>query len=319
MAGLECDRCHKPIDDNDRTKDGLAECKECGLVFDLLHAPLAVDVPISAAPPSTEPVPSRRPIGRKRPQVKIPERFDVTFEDMEPLPLKPSAIKSMMKQLPYREAAQDMMLTAKRKSRPHARAFIRIKPAKVALTPWFLALVVVPVIGLGLLVVLDILRRRDLVGTLGICLGAFVLLRVFMLLRAALNTTTIQLRDGLLRISVAPLSFSRHTILADDIAQIWTRRTKSEHGDEEVSTFSVEMSLSNGATHVLMENLETAEQALYIEQELEYALGLIDVAVTEPGGLVGVEEAEVEDQPAAEKQAAEEEADEVERKEAVRM
>lgn len=279
-ARLQCDRCHQPIDDEDRKDGGLAECRECGLVFDLLHAPVVRET-AADAPSTDDPLPSRRPIGRKRPQVKIPERFDVMFEDIQPLPLKPSAIKSMMKQLPYREAAQDMTLAQKRRSRPHARAFIRIKPTGVDRTSWFLACVVIPVIGLGLATLFDILDRGALVRPMGTVLTAVVLALIITLLRRSLNSTTIQLRDGLLRITVEPLSFSKLTLLADDIVQIWTRRALRDGKQG----FDVELSLSNGSTQVLLRGLETAEQALYIEQELEYALGLIDVAVATESNL----------------------------------
>src|SRR5262249_10731140 len=101
-----------------------------------------------------------------------------------------------------------------------------------------------------------------------------------------LNHATILLEDGVLRINVGPVpAGGKVALVAADIEQIWTRKTVTEvPGNKKpdyIIEYNVELRLKKGKTIVIVRGLDPQDQALYIEQALEHALGIIDVAVSE--------------------------------------
>jgi hypothetical protein len=282
-VGVPCDRCERNVGAKDFDPgSGLARCAHCDLVFELMFAP----------PPSLEPAVLERPIGRRRAKVPLPPGFSANLPEPEPvrvpLPLEDAAM------VPYREAAIARMTDRVTVPRPNARARIRIRPRPVEDLGGILFMIAI-FTGLACFFAYGMIAGPGPV-TLARALGAtalvgFAILLVWAMAARTLNRTTILLCDGELRIRHHPVpAFGGRRIPAAGIQQIWTRRVvvvgttgRSGNRFEHVS-FKVEAGLWNGESIVLLTGLELQEQALYIEQSLEHALGIIDVGG--PGEMV---------------------------------
>ena len=99
------------------------------------------------------------------------------------------------------------------------------------------------------------------------------------------NATRIELVGDRLRAIQGPLKWrAPKELVADEVVQLFT--TKGEiyrQNDVPVYGYTVKAKLQNGRTFDLVPNMDTPEQALWVEQQIEDCLGLVDVA--EPGEL----------------------------------
>ena len=111
-----------------------------------------------------------------------------------------------------------------------------------------------------------------LVVKLGACYGT---------LGKVVNHTTITVTRGTLRYRHGPLPWSgNRTLRASAIEQLycWARTARSRHGDEpRVTSYQVHAKLADGKRFRILRMLDTADQARYIEQQIEEYLGIIDV------------------------------------------
>lgn len=266
MATVVCQRCERSIGPQDwEPKSGLAQCQACGLVFERLVKPDA---------------PESRPIGRKRERIELPPRVYAELVDPIPLPRAPAAI------VPYRDAATERQPAP----RADACALIRVhggmeRRFDAAVIPGA-SLMVTGFVG-G---VLKLTGGFD--GLASFCLGIAALLGAFVawqLAAAYLNDVTVRLANGLLEVVVGPVpTGGNRRVPAGDIEQIWTRRTVTVVKESKGKTrprieYNVELRLKSKKTVVLVRGLDVADHALYIEQALEHALGIIDVAVFDEG------------------------------------
>jgi hypothetical protein len=95
------------------------------------------------------------------------------------------------------------------------------------------------------------------------------------------NRTRVLVGSGRLTVRHSPLPWSGNTeIDASSLKQLYTqeRVTHSRRGPS-YSTFEVRAVTQNGRNTKLVGGLETSEQALSIEQEVEKRLGITDVPV----------------------------------------
>lgn len=91
------------------------------------------------------------------------------------------------------------------------------------------------------------------------------------------NTTTLQTSQGVIGIWHHPLPWwGNKQVLAHDITQLYT--TEKIHHSKNGTSYSYELNalLGSGAKEKLLQGMNEAEQALYIEQELERYLGITD-------------------------------------------
>ena len=94
------------------------------------------------------------------------------------------------------------------------------------------------------------------------------------------NTTTIRVNQGELSVSHGPLPwFGGVTMPAGEVMQFYVSEQVHHHKRSVSYTYSVEMYLRSGIRQKLVENLEDAGQALYIEQQLEQHLQIADQRV----------------------------------------
>jgi hypothetical protein len=274
-----CERCMALRTVEFDPKTNLAQCEACGLVFELFG------VPVDISPESC------RPIGRKREKVSLPKNVHAELHD--PVPVAGGTMKATA-MVPYREAANAIAEAdpdAKRVLRNGARALLRIHGTSerhnFSAFRFVLFGVMLGILEWGCSMVRP--RTEAIINTMivvAILLGGLAVAFVWYLLAAFLNSKTVTLEDGVLRVNVGPIPMGgNHAIVAEDIVQIWTRKTIEVHQGKSGSwteiAYNVELRLKKGEPLVLLRDLREQDQALYIEQTLEHALGIIDVAVVD--------------------------------------
>jgi hypothetical protein len=97
----------------------------------------------------------------------------------------------------------------------------------------------------------------------------------YALLTMLLNRTTVRADQDRVQVDHGPLPFffKKRSLPREDIAQLFAAGDKGR--------FAVKAKLADGSTATLVEPLVRAEQALFVEQELERTLGIVDYSVPE--------------------------------------
>ena len=108
-------------------------------------------------------------------------------------------------------------------------------------------------------------------------LGALVLLNFdYLLFTMFLNRTRVFAGQGEVRVSHGPLP----TLVAKS-ARFPASELKQLYAVQQAGAYAVKADLTNGKSVVLVTPLVSAEQALFIEQQIEQALGIVDFEVPE--------------------------------------
>ena len=95
-----------------------------------------------------------------------------------------------------------------------------------------------------------------------------------------LNTTTIDVKDGSLRVRHHPLPWrGNRSVPIDSITQLYCTSEVRRNKRGTMHTYDVHVSQSDGTSFVLVRGLPKLDQGLFIEQEVEKALGIKDVHV----------------------------------------
>jgi hypothetical protein len=96
-------------------------------------------------------------------------------------------------------------------------------------------------------------------------------------LAGLLNTTTIRARRGLIEIASGPIPCGGNTTLTtDDLAQLYCKERVSHSKNGTSCAYEVLAVTKANVRKTLLKNLTEADQALFIEQELERFLGIED-------------------------------------------
>lgn len=99
-------------------------------------------------------------------------------------------------------------------------------------------------------------------------------------LASLVNTTTIGVGRGLLSIKHSPIWWPRNRVLSSDrIRQLFCKQRTHRDDDSTNTVYSLWALLSDGSTVKLLDSWKDADQVLYLEQEIERALGLRDEPV----------------------------------------
>lgn len=108
----------------------------------------------------------------------------------------------------------------------------------------------------------------------GIGLGYYVL-------GLFINSTTIRAAAGELTVKSGPLPWSGNkTVPRTEVSQLYCKE-KIHHGKNGASTtYGIEMVLSGNRRETLVKGLPNSDHALFIEQQIERHLGIVDVPVT---------------------------------------
>jgi len=106
------------------------------------------------------------------------------------------------------------------------------------------------------------------------------LLMTYYCLCCFVNSTTIRANQGELTVSHGPLPWFGGVLMpSSEVTQFYVSEQVHHHKRSISYTYSVEMFLRSGIRQKLVENLEDATQALYIEQQLEGHLKIADQRV----------------------------------------
>jgi hypothetical protein len=100
------------------------------------------------------------------------------------------------------------------------------------------------------------------------------------------NLTTIKVEGDMLSTHQFPFPTRKKRLMhVESIEQLWVERTVPyEENDQPVICFSVMLSRQDGQTINLVPHMHTPEQALWVEQQVEDCLGIVDIEV--PGEVV---------------------------------
>jgi uncharacterized membrane protein len=103
---------------------------------------------------------------------------------------------------------------------------------------------------------------------------------VYLVLGMFLNSTVIRVTRGTLEVKIGPLPWrGNKSIQVHDVTQLYCRE-KVTHGKNGPSvSYKVETVLSGNKRETLVGSLTSPDEALFIEQQLERHLGLVDVPV----------------------------------------
>lgn len=108
---------------------------------------------------------------------------------------------------------------------------------------------------------------------------------IYYALAGLLNTTLIRVNPSQLKISHGPVpSLGNRRLDPKFIDQLYVKRHTHRHKNSTSYTFQVHVKTNDGRSNKLLENLETPEQALFVEQEIERFLGIRDEPVPEEVG-----------------------------------
>ncbi len=103
---------------------------------------------------------------------------------------------------------------------------------------------------------------------------------IYSVLGMFLNSTVIRVSRGLLEVRIGPLPWKGNKrISVHDVTQLYCQE-KISHGKNGSSvSYKVEVVLSGNKRETLVEGLSSADEALFVEQQLEKYLGLADTPV----------------------------------------
>jgi hypothetical protein len=109
---------------------------------------------------------------------------------------------------------------------------------------------------------------------------------IYPALAGFLNTTVIRVNPNQLKISHGPLpAFGNRRLDPKFIEQLYVRQHAHRHKNSVSYTYEVYLKIKYGRDQKLLENLDTPEQALFVEQEIERFLGIRDERI--PGEVGG--------------------------------
>lgn len=263
MAGpmqVVCPQCAKSLSSSVINIGRLiAKCDDCNLVFDCSD---------QLPRPSASTLPATRQ--RQRPPVPLPPGLTIDISGTDEQPLASG----------YRSESPKVSGTVVIRRRWLTTAQGLAFRAIFAVCWWsFLVFWYTTVIGFGagwLFVVFPLIH---------VAVGVWM---VYSLIADVLNTTTITADHASLRVRHLPIPmFGVTSLHVPTITQIFCkeikRRSKNDSGAPSIS-YSVCVCLDDGRQLPLIERLPDADQALFIEQQLEAHLGIIDAPV---GGEMG--------------------------------
>lgn len=96
-----------------------------------------------------------------------------------------------------------------------------------------------------------------------------------------INSTTVEIGQGILRVAHGPLPWQGNQSLnTADVDQLYCTRSASKSEDSESLSYNVMVRTKTGRNVKLVSRLEDLDQALYIEQEIERHLGIADKAMS---------------------------------------
>ena len=108
----------------------------------------------------------------------------------------------------------------------------------------------------------------------------FVIALFYYSLRRIVNATNIQVSSAALQINEGPLLPRRRRFVSvSDITQLYVKKIVKRGNKNTTTTYDLNLIQKRGADRTLVTDLETAEQALFLEQEIERFLGLDDQAI----------------------------------------
>ena len=122
-----------------------------------------------------------------------------------------------------------------------------------------------------------------LVIMLGFVLGLMAMVWVILAYRTAIelfNSKILKVEGDILSVFEGPLPSRRKLqFTAQTVDQLWVERVLVTKGEETVDEYFRIMLRTTGASeHAILNCPETAAQALWIEQQIEDCLGIVDVA-----------------------------------------
>jgi hypothetical protein len=246
-----CPQCDKPLPSSAINIERLlGKCDDCNLLFDCSD--------------QLQPAPSKRPSQRRRPPVPLPPGLTLDVSRQLPAPL-PDAYRSEV-------AKMGGTVVIRRHWRTTASALVFRALFAVC---WWSFLVFWYTLALGmnagwLFVVFPLIH---------VAAGVWM---VYSLLADMLNTTTITADGSALTVRHLPLPMSRAISLpAATITQIFCKQVEraTKKNRSPLITYSVCACLDDGRQLPLLERLPNPDQALFIEQQLESHLGIIDAPV----------------------------------------
>jgi hypothetical protein len=113
---------------------------------------------------------------------------------------------------------------------------------------------------------------------LHVAAGVFI---TYLTISLFVNRTVIRVAGGELTIRHGPLPwFGNHTLFGGDLEQLYCEEKMHRGKNSTSTTYSVGAILRGGEKKELLSGLETPDQALYIEQQLERKLGIEDRPVS---------------------------------------
>ncbi len=116
-----------------------------------------------------------------------------------------------------------------------------------------------------------------LFGTLHGAIGLFV---AYYALAGFLNSTMIRVGMGEIEVTHGPLPwFGNRRLETAAIAQLYVKEVLRNRRNSTSLTHEVHVARRDGGHVTLLSGLESSEQALYLEQEIERSLGIKDLAV----------------------------------------
>jgi hypothetical protein len=96
-----------------------------------------------------------------------------------------------------------------------------------------------------------------------------------------INSTTVEVGQGNLRIAHGPLPWQGNQLLETaDVDQLFCTRAATKSEDSDSLSYNVMVRTKSGRNIKLVSRLEELDQALYIEQEIERHLGVADRAMS---------------------------------------
>jgi len=246
---IHCRHCRQPVHADDVNLDRMvAKCRSCHSVFDFSDQ----------IKPAASPAPAR-PVQAARAEVPLPERLTVQWGDGGDF--GGAAFRDNPSQ------RRDVAIV-RRWFQPAKHLFLLVFAIvwNACMLFWYSAAIAGD--GPWLAFVFPILHVA--VGV-GMGYGA---------LTGLLNRTTIQIAGGVLRIRHGPLPWpGKRDMPADELDQLYV--TQNPHHGKQGTTYTYDLkaALKSGQGVTLIREIPEGDQALYIEQAIESALGIVDVAM----------------------------------------
>lgn len=119
-------------------------------------------------------------------------------------------------------------------------------------------------------------------GLFSLLFCGFWVYLVWSTLAGFFNSTRVEVSRAGLRLESGPLPLKRnHRLTRRDLQQIFCRERVHRSRNSTRIDYSLEAVLANKRTLTLFTGLEKVEQALYLEEQVELALGIVDLPVAD--------------------------------------